>query len=97
MDFQGIGKILILGGVFLAFLGLLLVFWQRIPFLGKLPGDIFLQKGSFQFFFPIVTCIMISIIKQNRISGLSNAYPLQIRQLNYSLGTPVIVFVATQS
>lgn len=62
MDFQGIGKILILGGAFLAFLGLLLVFWQRIPFLGKLPGDIFLQKGSFQFFFPIVTCIVISIV-----------------------------------
>jgi len=62
MDLQGIGKILILGGAFLAFLGLLLVFWQRIPFLEKLPGDIFLQKGSFQFFFPIVTCIIISII-----------------------------------
>ena len=61
MDFQGVGKILILGGAFLAFLGLLLVFWQRIPFLGRLPGDIFVNKGSFQFFFPIVTCIIISI------------------------------------
>jgi hypothetical protein len=38
-----------------------LFFWQRIPFLGKLPGDIFLQKGSLQFLFPIVTCIIISI------------------------------------
>jgi len=47
MDLQGIGKILILSGAFLAFLGLLLFFWQRIPFLGKLPGDIFLHKGSF--------------------------------------------------
>jgi hypothetical protein len=62
MDFQGIGKILILGGVFLAILGLFLVFWQRIPFLGKLPGDIFLHNGNFQFFFPIVTCIIISIV-----------------------------------
>jgi hypothetical protein len=62
MDLQGIGKILILGGVFLAFLGLLLFFWQRIPFLGKLPGDIFLHKRSFQFFFPVVTCIIISIL-----------------------------------
>ncbi len=62
MDFQGTGKILIFGGTFLVFLGLLLFFWQRIPFLGKLPGDIFLQKGSFQFFFPIVTCIIISIV-----------------------------------
>jgi len=62
MDLQGIGKILILGGGFLVFLGSLLFFWQRIPFLGKLPGDIFLQRGSFQFFFPIVTCIIISIV-----------------------------------
>jgi hypothetical protein len=62
MDFQGVGKILILGGVFLAILGLFLVFWQRIPFLGRLPGDIFLQKGNFQFFFPIVTSIIISLV-----------------------------------
>jgi len=62
MDFQGTGKILILSGAFLAFLGLLLFLWQRIPFLGKLPGDIFVQKGNFQFFFPIVTCIIISIV-----------------------------------
>jgi uncharacterized membrane protein len=62
MDLQGVGKILILGGAFLAFLGLLLFFWQRIPFLGKLPGDMFLHKGSFQFFFPIVTCIIISVV-----------------------------------
>jgi hypothetical protein len=62
MDLQGTGKILILGGVFLILLGLLFTFWQRIPFLGKLPGDIFVQKGSLQFFFPIVTCIIISIV-----------------------------------
>jgi len=59
---QGIGKLLILGGAFLVFFGLLLVFWQRIPFLGKLPGDIFLHKGNFQLFFPIMTCIIISIL-----------------------------------
>ena len=62
MDFQGIGKILILSGAFLAFLGLLLIFCQRIPFLGKLPSDIFLHKGGFQFFFPLVTFIIISIM-----------------------------------
>ena len=59
---QGIGKILILGGSFLVFFGLLLVFWQHIPFLEKLPGDIFLQKGNFQLFFPIMTCLIISIL-----------------------------------
>ena len=62
MDLQGVGKILILGGAFLVFVGSLLFFWQRIPFLGKLPGDIFVNKGGFQFFFPIVTCIIISIV-----------------------------------
>lgn len=62
MGLSGIGKVLILAGAFVAFSGLLLVFWQRIPFLGKLPGDIFLQKRNFQFFFPIVTCLAISVL-----------------------------------
>jgi len=62
MWFQGIGKILILVGAFVLFLGLLLVFWQRIPFLGKLPGDIFVQKGNFHLLFPIATCIIISVL-----------------------------------
>jgi len=62
MWFQGIGKILILVGAFVVFLGLLLVLWQRIPFLGKLPGDIFVQKGNFQLFFPIATCVIISVL-----------------------------------
>ena len=59
---QGIGKVLILGGTFLVFSGLLLIFWQRIPFFGKLPGDILIQKGNLQFFFPIVTCLVISAL-----------------------------------
>jgi hypothetical protein len=62
MGLQGIGKILIVGGTFLVSLGLLLFSWRRIPFLGKLPGEIFVQKANFQFFFPIVTCIIISIV-----------------------------------
>jgi len=62
MDFQGIGKAVILGGILLVFPGLLLFFWQRIPFLGKLPGDIFVHKGNLQFVFPIVSAIIISIV-----------------------------------
>jgi phosphotransferase system glucose/maltose/N-acetylglucosamine-specific IIC component len=61
MDFQGTGKVAILGGVFLVFLGLLF-FWQRIPFLGGLPGDIFIQKENSQFFLPIMTSIVTSIV-----------------------------------
>jgi hypothetical protein len=62
MDFQGLGKVLILIGIFLAFFGLLLAFWQRIPFLGKLPGDILVEKGGFQLFFPLMTCLLISAV-----------------------------------
>jgi len=62
MWFQGIGRILILVGAFIVFLGLLLSFWQRLPLLGKLPGDLFVQKGNLQFFFPIATCIIISVV-----------------------------------
>ena len=59
-SFESLGKLLVLTGVFVVILGLLIVFWSRIPLLGKLPGDIFLLKGNFQFFFPIVTCLVIS-------------------------------------
>jgi hypothetical protein len=60
--FESMGKLLILGGVFIVVLGILLTFWDRIPFLGRLPGDISLQKGSIQFFFPVVTCLVISVV-----------------------------------
>lgn len=43
-------------------IGLLLVFSQHIPFLGKLPGDIFVKKDNFSFYFPIVTFLLISIV-----------------------------------
>jgi hypothetical protein len=60
--FENLGKLLILAGIFIAILGTFFAFWSRIPFLGRLPGDIFLQKGNFRFFFPIMTCLMISSI-----------------------------------
>jgi hypothetical protein len=57
---EDIGKPLILGGIFLILFGLLFTFWHEIPLLGKLPGGIFIQKGNFRFFFPLVTCLIIS-------------------------------------
>lgn len=62
MNFQDVGKILMLCGVFLVFIGLLLVFWQRIPGLGKLPGDIRLHKDGIQLFIPVMTCVVISLV-----------------------------------
>jgi len=72
MGLQAAGKLLILGGAFLVFSGLLLVFWQRIPFLGKLSGDIFLQKGNLQFFFPIATFLAISALLTIIVSTIVN-------------------------
>lgn len=57
-----IAKVLIVGGIVLIVLGVL---WQvggkSIPF-GRLPGDIVIEKENFRFYFPIVTCIVLSIV-----------------------------------
>ncbi|MEK4720346.1 DUF2905 domain-containing protein [Priestia sp. FSL W8-0524] len=51
-----IPKMLITLGGILVVIGLL---WQ---FVGKLPGDIFIKKGNTTFYFPIVTCILVSVV-----------------------------------
>jgi len=56
------GKIFIILGVILLTLGLLSTFFKQIPFLGKLPGDILVQKKNFTFHFPIATSVLLSII-----------------------------------
>ena len=70
MDLVGIGKILLIFGGVIIVVGLLLVFSQHIPFLGKLPGDIFIKKDDSSFYFPIVTCIVISIVLTIIINGV---------------------------
>ncbi len=62
LNFGTFGKLLILAGILIIIVGLLLVFWNKIPFLGKLPGDIFIEKGNFRFIFPVVTCLVISLV-----------------------------------
>jgi hypothetical protein len=56
------GKILIFLGLGIVVLGLLLTFAGRVPFLGRLPGDIVYRKGNFTFYFPLATSILLSII-----------------------------------
>lgn len=55
-------KIIIVIGVVLVVVGLVLLFFQKIPFLGKLPGDIFIRRDNFTFYFPITSSIVISIV-----------------------------------
>ena len=59
---ESLGKFLLLTGIFLAVLGLLLVFSQKIPFLGRLPGDISIQGEKFKFFFPLATSLILSLL-----------------------------------
>ena len=57
-----LGKIIIVFGILLIGIGILITYSQRIPFLGKLPGDIFISKNGFTFYFPLATSILLSII-----------------------------------
>lgn len=59
---SAMGKILIVIGVIIIFIGLAFLFADKIPFFGKLPGDIYIKKERFSFYFPITTSIIISII-----------------------------------
>lgn len=56
------GKLLIAIGVLFIVAGLLFLIGGRIPFLGHLPGDIHFIKGNTEFYFPVVTCIFVSVI-----------------------------------
>jgi len=59
---EGLGKILLIVGGIIVVLGLILVFSQHVPFIGKLPGDILIKKNGFSFYFPIVTMLILSIL-----------------------------------
>jgi hypothetical protein len=57
-----IGKLLIFTGIIITLVGIFITFFDKIPLLGKLPGDIHIEKKNFSFYFPLSTCIIISII-----------------------------------
>lgn len=57
-----LAKGLILLGAVLIAIGLILLFSQKVPFLGKLPGDIFIKRENFTFSFPLATSIVVSVL-----------------------------------
>jgi hypothetical protein len=61
-DLSQIGRILVVVGVVLAGLGLLLAFAGKVPGLGRLPGDIVIRRGSFTFYLPLATCVILSLL-----------------------------------
>ncbi len=59
---DSLGKMLILFGVVLALLGGLLLVAGKIPYLGRLPGDIVIRRENWSVYFPLTTSILISIL-----------------------------------
>jgi len=57
-----IGKSLIVLGLLIALVGVVLTFVGRVPWLGRLPGDIYVGRGSWSFYFPLATSLILSIV-----------------------------------
>jgi len=57
-----LAKVLIVMGLALAAFGAMLWVLSGVPLVGRLPGDLYIRRGSFTFYFPLATCILLSII-----------------------------------
>jgi membrane protein implicated in regulation of membrane protease activity len=62
MPTHSLGKLLILVGGILIIVGAVLVLSGKLPWLGKLPGDIYVERRNFTFYFPLTTSILLSVI-----------------------------------
>ena len=58
----GFGKSLIILGLIIAAIGLIFSLAGKLPWLGRLPGDIYIKRENFSFYFPLATSILISVI-----------------------------------
>jgi hypothetical protein len=63
---RDLGKLLLGFGALMVLLGLILIaagnLSGKVPWLGRLPGDIHIERGSWSFYFPLATCLVISIV-----------------------------------
>jgi hypothetical protein len=59
---QGLGKSLIVMGLVIAAVGVLLTVAGKIPWIGRLPGDIYVKRDNFTVYFPLATSILISLV-----------------------------------
>ncbi|OGQ34769.1 MAG: hypothetical protein A3A85_02955 [Deltaproteobacteria bacterium RIFCSPLOWO2_01_FULL_42_9] len=60
--FSGLARFLIILGLFILGLGIFLSLGVNLKWIGRLPGDIYIKKDNFTFYFPLTTSIIISII-----------------------------------
>ncbi|RMF62019.1 MAG: DUF2905 domain-containing protein [Calditrichaeota bacterium] len=62
LPFSSLGKFLIGVGLFIVALGFVFLFFEKLPSIGKLPGDIIIRKKNFTFYFPITTLIILNLV-----------------------------------
>lgn len=62
MNTASLGKVFLIFGVVITLLGVIMLVYDKIPFVGKLPGDIFIKRKNFSFYFPLGTSILLSVI-----------------------------------
>jgi hypothetical protein len=61
-DHAGFGWVLLVLGLVIAGVGLVWILAPSIPWLGRLPGDIRIERENFRFYFPLVTCLLLSLL-----------------------------------
>ncbi len=57
-----IGRMLVVFGLLIALVGVALVLVGRVPWLGRLPGDVHIQRGNWTFYFPLATSLLLSVV-----------------------------------
>lgn len=57
-----IGRLLVVFGVLIALAGVALLLLGRVPWLGRLPGDIHIERGNWTFYFPLATSLLLSVV-----------------------------------
>jgi len=57
-----IGKWMVVAGLVMAGMGLLFWLGPKVPWLGRLPGDFVVERPNFKFYFPLTTCIILSVV-----------------------------------
>lgn len=61
-DVHALGKILVVAGGLICIGGMLLLLWEKIPFLGKLPGDLTFKSGNTHVYVPLASSIVVSLV-----------------------------------
>ena len=59
---DSIGKLLIVFGLLVAGVGVMVLLAGRLPWLGRLPGDVSIERGNWTFYFPLATSLLVSVV-----------------------------------